>query len=92
MDSPTPRWRKSSRSDDHGGACVEVADLTSVDAVNAPWRKSSHSDQHGGECVEVADLAHVVGVRDSKDPDGPMLAVTAADWRSFIRRVKANEL
>ncbi|MFC5751456.1 DUF397 domain-containing protein [Actinomadura rugatobispora] len=56
------------------------------------WRKSSHSDDHGGDCVEVADLASVIGVRDSKDPDGPKLAFDAAAWGAFTRRVKAGVL
>lgn len=42
------------------------------------WFKSSYSD-NGGTCVEVAAnlAAHgVVPVRDSKDPDGPILTLT----------------
>ncbi|WP_460341832.1 DUF397 domain-containing protein [Actinoallomurus acanthiterrae] len=37
-------WRKSSRSNDTGSQCVEVAE----------WRKSGRSDDTGGNCVEVA--------------------------------------
>lgn len=78
----TTRWRKSSHSDHQGGECVEVAGL---------WRKSSYSDHAGGNCVEVAGLAPVVGVRDSKDPEGPKLMVSASAWRAFTREVKAGE-
>ncbi|WP_328412864.1 DUF397 domain-containing protein [Nocardia sp. NBC_00403] len=40
---------------------------------NAEWFKSGYSSQ-GGECVEVAFLGGgTVGVRDSKDPTGPVL-------------------
>lgn len=62
--------------------------------MNAPtirWRKSSHSDHQGGECIEVASLPPVIGVRDSKDPDGPILSFSAADWRAFTRRLKDND-
>ncbi|WP_406727517.1 DUF397 domain-containing protein [Streptomyces sp. GD-15H] len=45
--------------------------------------KSSYSSG-SGECVEVAlDVPHVVAVRDSKDPDGPILRLTAATWAEF---------
>ncbi|MFD0850979.1 DUF397 domain-containing protein [Actinomadura adrarensis] len=97
MNPPRPQWRKSSHSDDHGGDCVEIANLAPAIAVrdyrspSLRWRKSSHSDHHGGECVEVAELAPVIAVRDSKDPDGPRLAFSAAAWRVFTRRVKADE-
>jgi hypothetical protein len=52
------------------------------------WRKSSHSGHSGGDCVEVADLAIAVGVRDSKDPEGPKLMFGAAAWRAFTREAK----
>ncbi|WP_407924465.1 DUF397 domain-containing protein [Actinomadura physcomitrii] len=55
------------------------------------WRKSSYSGHSGGDCVEVANLASVVGVRDSKDPEGPELAFDAAAWRVFAREVKGGE-
>ncbi|MFA1544799.1 DUF397 domain-containing protein [Actinomadura chokoriensis] len=54
------------------------------------WRKSSHSDHDGGNCVEVADLSPVVGVRDSKDPEGPKLTFSVAAWSAFTRSVKSS--
>lgn len=55
------------------------------------WRKSRHSGHEGGDCVEVASLAPMIGVRDSKDPGGPNLAFSVADWRAFMRTVKSSE-
>jgi hypothetical protein len=55
--------------------------------TRAAWRKSSHSGNNGG-CVEVAGLTGAVGVRDSKDPDGPALVVTPGAWRAFADQVK----
>ncbi|GAA2457637.1 DUF397 domain-containing protein [Actinomadura vinacea] len=41
------------------------------------WRKSSHSGGGGGatDCVEMARLADGIGVRDSKNPAGPVLTM-----------------
>jgi Domain of unknown function (DUF397) len=59
--------------------------------ANVIWRKSSHSGSNGGDCVEVALLPeHSLAVRDSKDPDGPVLTFTAAEWRMFTSAVKAG--
>ncbi|GAA2156691.1 DUF397 domain-containing protein [Actinomadura napierensis] len=57
-------------------------------ASGVQWRKSSRSTDTGGQCVEVAALTADVGVRDSKDSDGPALVFSAAEWRAFARRVK----
>lgn len=35
-------------------------------------------------CVEVATVGDAVLVRDSKDPDGPYLTLTATVWREFL--------
>ncbi|RAJ30980.1 uncharacterized protein DUF397 [Kitasatospora sp. SolWspMP-SS2h] len=63
--------------------------------LNAPaearrWRKSSYSNNDGGECIEVDD-AHPGHVRDSKDPDGPVLHFPAAAWHTFVAAVTAGE-
>ena len=63
-----------------------------MDLTHAPWRKSSYSGNGGNSCVETAPGPRgLVAVRDSKDPDGPRLAFTAADWRTFTARVKSGE-
>ncbi|MFE7120772.1 DUF397 domain-containing protein [Streptomyces sp. NPDC057654] len=51
------------------------------------WFKSSYSN-NGGDCIEVASnlvpLRSVVPVRDSKNPDGPALAVSPDAWSAFV--------
>uniref|UniRef100_UPI00099D52EE DUF397 domain-containing protein n=1 Tax=Streptomyces odonnellii TaxID=1417980 RepID=UPI00099D52EE len=70
-------WRKSSYSGPDNGSCVEVADAIPASAL-AGWRKSSYSNPNGGSCVEVADgVPGLVPVRDSKNPDGPAIAIPA---------------
>ncbi|MGH3781672.1 MAG: DUF397 domain-containing protein [Pseudonocardiaceae bacterium] len=54
------------------------------------WRKSSYSGGNG-ECVEVGDLDGQTGVRDSKDPTGPALGFTNAQWGAFTVAVRAGE-
>lgn len=66
----------------------------------APWRRSSHSFSNGnclevaswrtpgrcnhGECVEVGQAQQVIAVRDSKDPGGPALKFSPAEWRALL--------
>jgi hypothetical protein len=61
-----------------------------MDMSSAVWRKSSYSGANGGNCIEIAAAAHTVAVRDSKDPDGPVLAFTPNDWQQFADQVKAG--
>ncbi|MFE6053214.1 DUF397 domain-containing protein [Kitasatospora sp. NPDC056446] len=75
-------WRKSSYSGGNGGDCVEVALV---------WRKSSYSGNNVGDCIEVAlGSPGLVPVRDSKDPDGPVLLFPASAWDSFLSAVRSG--
>ncbi|MCZ7374972.1 DUF397 domain-containing protein [Micromonospora sp. WMMC250] len=59
-----------------------------MDLIDAVWRKSTRSGSSGGDCVEVADnLPDIVGVRDSKDPQGPALLFGPVAWRAFVAEV-----
>ncbi|MFF3003259.1 DUF397 domain-containing protein [Kitasatospora sp. NPDC057940] len=56
------------------------------------WRKSSYSGPDGGDCIEVASgLPTRIPVRDSKDPDGPVLAFPASSWGAFVAAVQNGE-
>lgn len=52
------------------------------------WRKSSYSANSQGQCVEVA-APDAIAVRDSKNPDGGVLAVPRTSWSAFIAAVRA---
>jgi hypothetical protein len=63
------------------------------DLSTAVWRKSSYSNGNGGSCLEVADgLPGIVPVRDSKNPDGPILQLPASPWSTFVTAVRTYEL
>jgi hypothetical protein len=73
-------WTKPSRSYSNGN-CVEVA-----------WHKAAASHANGC-CVEAgAGTCGMVHVRDSKDPDGPVLTFPPGTWEAFLAGVKAGEL
>ncbi|MFM9698990.1 DUF397 domain-containing protein [Streptomyces europaeiscabiei] len=58
------------------------------------WFKASYSN-NGGQCIEVAAnlvaTRGVVPIRDSKNPNGPVLDVPANAFSSFVTGVKAGE-
>jgi hypothetical protein len=57
------------------------------------WRKASKSNGSGGACVEFAVFEDgTMGVRDSKDPTGPRLALTPDAWTAFLSDTKRGHL
>ncbi len=55
------------------------------------WIKSSLSFSNSN-CVEVADVPEGgIGVRDSKDAEGPVLRFTPGEWLAFIGGVRNGE-
>ena len=62
-----------------------------ADLSRAVWHKSTRSNGSGGACVEVArNLPGIVAVRDSKNPDGPVLIISRDEWASFIARIRST--
>ncbi|XQE80179.1 DUF397 domain-containing protein [Streptomyces microflavus] len=56
------------------------------------WFKNSYSDSsNSNECVEVATAPSVVHVRDSKNDQGPRLALSAAAWAAFVPYAGGDE-
>lgn len=56
------------------------------DTSRAEWIKSSE----GGN-IEVAFVDDLIGMRDARNPDGPILVYTPAEWDAFIAGVKDGE-
>jgi hypothetical protein len=69
-------WRRATASLENGN-CVEVG-----------WHSRCGES---GQCVEVAAAMVQVAVRDSKDPDGPVLRFPRGAWREFVEGVKAGD-
>jgi hypothetical protein len=57
--------------------------------MNGSWQKSSASGTRN--CVEARAGGGGVEVRDSKNPGGPVLAYTPAEWAAFLHGVKRGE-
>lgn len=64
-------WRQSGFSAEDGN-CAEFS-----------WRKSSFSGPDAN-CVEVARRVEIAAVRDSKNPDGPRLALSTVAYRAWL--------
>ncbi|WP_326556318.1 DUF397 domain-containing protein [Micromonospora sp. NBC_01796] len=62
-----------------------------MELTGATWRTSTRSSNGGNTCIEVADnLSGIVGVRDSKDRQGPVLTFEPTAWQAFVRTVKGR--
>jgi hypothetical protein len=53
------------------------------------WKKSTASGSGG--CINVARIGGVILVRDSKDPSGPTLSFSSAEWREFLVNTCADQ-
>lgn len=62
-----------------------------IDLSRAQWFTSTHGDTDGDNCVEVAFVDEAIAVRDSKNPQGPALIFTAAEWDAFVGGARDGE-
>ncbi|MFF0503470.1 DUF397 domain-containing protein [Streptomyces fimicarius] len=61
------------------------SDTSAGGASELRWFRSSYSDSsNSNECVEVAAAPDAVHVRDSKNVQGPRLALAPAAWAGFV--------
>lgn len=65
-----------------------IRKTTAGDASELAWFKSSHSGGNdGNSCVELALTPATVHVRDSKNAEGPRLALAPGVWADFVAYV-----
>jgi hypothetical protein len=57
--------------------------MTCNNPIATHWRKSSHSAD-SNTCVEVAFSGPAVGLRDSKNPAGPILTVSVFSFTNLL--------
>ena len=58
------------------------------DLSRAVWRRAG-DDAEGA--VEIAFVDDLIGMRNSADPDGPVLVFTQAEWDAFVGGVEDGE-
>jgi len=61
-----------------------------IDLSRAQWINSTGRGPQGNR-VEVAFVDEAIAVRDSKNPDGPALIFTSAEWDAFVGGAKDGE-
>jgi hypothetical protein len=55
------------------------------------WLKAQRSGANG-QCVEIASTVGKIAVRDSKDPDGPILVYTPTEFIAFLESARHGKL
>ncbi len=73
-----------------GTAKVRKITLTEGERASLTWLKAQAST-YNGQCVEVASTPSKVAMRDSKDPDGPVLVYTHAEFEAFLDGARNGE-
>jgi hypothetical protein len=64
--------------------------LNGSERRNLSWQKAQSSTVNG-QCVEIASIANKIAMRDSKDPDGPILVYTSAEFSAFLEGARNGE-
>ncbi|MGQ4344098.1 DUF397 domain-containing protein [Streptomyces sp. SAS_275] len=91
MRRPSISWKNSPES---SGAINthRTHQPSTIVAPESAWYKSSYSDGTGNNCIETAALPLSVGVRDSKDKQGPALVFPRGTWGAFVTSVSNGEI
>lgn len=57
--------------------------------VNVDWHTSTFCA--AGNCIQVAEIDGSIAVRDSKNPQGPVLRYSPAEWQAFLDGVENGD-
>ncbi|HET8661391.1 MAG TPA: DUF397 domain-containing protein [Micromonosporaceae bacterium] len=78
-------WRRA------GGGPTGHADDAAGTWAEGPGRTSTaQADPDGGQ-IEIAFVDDLIGMRNSADPDGPILVFTESEWEAFVAGTKDGE-
>jgi Domain of unknown function (DUF397) len=64
--------------------------LSEAERQSLAWLKAQCSTPNG-QCVEIASAGGKVAIRDSKDPDGPILVYTPREFSAFLEGARNGE-
>jgi len=64
--------------------------LSEAERESLAWLKAQSSTVNGA-CVEIASMVDRIAIRDSKDPDGPILVYTSAEFSAFLDGARNGE-
>jgi hypothetical protein len=64
--------------------------LSPAERAELSWLKAQSSTANG-QCVELASAAAGIAIRDSKDPDGPILVYTHSEFQAFLDGARNGE-
>jgi hypothetical protein len=64
--------------------------LSEAERASLAWLKAQSSTVNG-QCVEIAAATGKIAIRDSKDPDGPILIYTPAEFGAFLDGARNGE-
>jgi len=53
------------------------------------WRVARQCN--GGACIRVASAGDTVVIGDSKNPHGPVLAYSRAEWSAFVEGIRQGD-
>ncbi|HTE86463.1 MAG TPA: DUF397 domain-containing protein [Dehalococcoidia bacterium] len=64
--------------------------LSESERRDLSWCKAQRST-NSGQCIEIASAVGKIAIRDSKDPDGPILVYTSAEFSAFLEGARNGE-
>ena len=68
---------------------TEKITMSDAERSALSWLKAQSSGS--GQCVQIASTVDKVALRDSKDPDGPILVYTPAEFSAFLDGARNGE-